>query len=157
MIQFNLLPDVKLKYIKTQRTKRVVMVGSLIAASVSVALFVVLFLSVQVAQKKHLNDLSRDITKQVSTLSGTQDVNKILTIQNQLNSLPKLHADKPITSRIFGYIAQVTPTQASISLLNVDFTLDTITVTGSADSVVTVNKFADTPRRESRRSDSDDV
>ncbi len=144
MIQFNLLPDVKLQYIKTQRSKRIVMVSSIVAAGVALAFFIILFLSVQVAQKKHLNDLSKDITTQVKTLSSTKGVNKILTIQNQLKSLPGLHADKPISSRLFAYISQITPALASISKLDMDLTLNTLTVTGSADSVVTVNKYADT-------------
>jgi len=144
MIQFNLLPDVKLQYIKTQHTKRFVVIISLVAAAVSLALLVVTFLSVQIAQKKHITDLNKDIKSQISTLDKVEDLDKILTIQNQLNSLPSLHKGKPVTSRIFGYISQVTPATASISNFSVDFTASTVNITGSADTLTTVNKFADT-------------
>lgn len=144
MIQFNLLPDVKLQYIKTQHTKRLVMIISLLAAIASVALVSILFITVQVAQKKHLNDLSKDIAVEIKKLNSTEDLNKILTIQNQLNSLPQLHTNKPITSRIFGYVQQITPVQADISSLQLNMETNTITISGTADSVVTANKFADT-------------
>ena len=83
MIQFNLLPDVKLEYIKTRRTKRLVVVVSLFAAGLSLTAFIVMFLTVQVAQKKHLKDLSRDIQKQEQTLTSKEEFEKIITIQNK--------------------------------------------------------------------------
>ncbi len=155
MIQFNLLPDVKLDYIKTRRTKRLVVIVSLTAAAISLAVLIIMFLTVQVAQKKHLNDISKDIKTQEKTLTSTTDLNKILTIQNQLGSLPALHQGKPISSRLLGYkddkgvaqpgyIQQVTPVQANISKLDVDFVLDSITITGSADDLAIANKYADT-------------
>ena len=144
MIQFNLLPDVKLDYIKTRRTKRLVMIGSLFAAGVSVAALVVMFLTVQVAQKKHITDLNKDIKSQEKTLNDTTDLNKILTIQNQLDNLPLLHNNKPLTSRIFGYIQKVTPQLAPIASLNIDFVAHTVIMSGTADSLPTINQFADT-------------
>ncbi len=144
MIQFNLLPDVKIKYIKTQRTKRVVILSSLIVSAVSVGLLAALFVSVQVIQKKSLNDVSKDIVAQTKQLQNVQDLDKILTIQNQLSALPELHDNKPVSSRILSYMTQVTPALVSISALDVDFTTNTITITGSADSAATVNKYVDT-------------
>ena len=144
MIQFNLLPDVKLAYIKTRRVKRLVVIISLCAAGASLAVLIIMFLTVQVAQKKHLADLSKDIKSQEATLNSTSDLNKILTIQNQLKSMPSIEAAKPVTSRLFGYIQQVTPVQADISKLDLDFTANTIVITGSADDLATANKFADT-------------
>ncbi len=143
MIQFNLLPDVKLEYIKTRRTKRLVVVVSLFAAGLSLTAFIVMFLTVQVAQKKHLKDLSRDIQKQEQTLTSTADLDKILTIQNQLNSLPDLHESKPISSRIFPYIQQVTPVGAEISKLEIDFLANTLVITGQSKELVIANKYAD--------------
>ena len=144
MIQFNLLPDVKIKYIKTQRTKRFVMLVSLIVSAASLALVSILFVSVQVVQKKSLNDLSKDIVNETKQLQDIPDLDKVLTIQNQLKALPALHDSKPVTSRILGYITDVTPVTASISSLDVDFGSNTMSITGSADSVATVNKFVDT-------------
>ena len=144
MIQFNLLPDVKLQYIKTRHTKRVVSVVSVIAAGSALIILMLLFLSVQVIQKKHLNDISKDIKTEVSKLQNVQDLDKILTIQNQLASLPDLHAKKPIGSRLFSYIQQVTPTKAFISKIDVDFAANTIKIAGTSDTLATANQYADT-------------
>lgn len=143
MIQFNLLPDVKIAYLKTQRTKRTVILSSVIAAVVFLVILGLLFVSVQVVQKKTLKDVSKDIEKEMSALTATQDLDKILTIQNQLSSLPGLHDKKPIASRLFDYIVVVTPTNAKINKLDVDFSTNTISIAGTADSLSTINRFAD--------------
>ena len=144
MIQFNLLPDVKLEYIKTRRTKRLVTIISLVAAGVSVAILALLFLTVQIVQHKHLVDISADIKSEVTTLNKVEDLNKILTIQNQLSSLPALRAKEPIVSRLFDYIQQTTPTQVNISKVDVDLLTNTITFAGTSDTLANANKYADT-------------
>lgn len=144
MIQFNLLPSVKLEYVKAKRNKRITIIIASLVGTVSLAIFILLFVVVQVLQKKYSNDLSKDIKTESSKLEKTEDLNKILTIQNQLNSLTKLHDDKPVVTRLFGYLKQITPTKVSIATLNIDYDLQTINVTGSADSISTVNVFVDT-------------
>ncbi len=145
MIQFNLLPDVKLEYLRTSRIKRTVMVIAAITGSVALAVFIMLLVSVRVLQKNHLNNLNKQVKKSVSDLKAVPDINKILTIQNQLNSLPGLHDQKPVTSRLFGYLTQVTPAKANITNLEVDFSdAKTMKIEGISDSLNTVNKFVDT-------------
>lgn len=144
MIQFNLLPDVKQEFIKARRTKRAVSLISTTSASVALAILIILFGIVNGAQKKYINDLNKDIKKYDSQLQGTQDLEKILTIQNQLGSLTSLHDQKPAATRLFGYIASLTPAQASIDKLNFDFANSIMSISGKADALSTVNKFADT-------------
>jgi hypothetical protein len=144
MIQFNLLPDVKIKYLKVQRKKRMVMLVSLIVAGVSIAVVTVLFVSVQGVQKRNLDKIAKEVEEESKKLNSVQDLNKILTIQNQLSSLPALHDQKPITSRIFQYLTLVTPSQATISALDLSFETNILTITGTADSLLTINQYADT-------------
>lgn len=144
MIQFNLLPDVKLEYIRTRRSKRMVLVVSVGVASAALLIFVGLFLFVNVLQRKHISDLNSDIKENISTLQQIPDLSKVLTIQNQLNSLTALHQQKPAASRLLDYLTQVTPNAVSISDVKVDFTAHTMAISGSADSLKTVNQYADT-------------
>jgi Tfp pilus assembly protein PilN len=144
MIQFNLLPDVKMEYIRAQRTKRMVVGISVLVTAVALFLLVMLSLTVFVFQKEHMNNLTKDIAKYGKDLQSTKDLNKILTVQDQLGALPGLHEQKPEVNRLIPYIKQLTPATASISSLNVDFTADTMTITGAADSLQTVNQFVDT-------------
>ncbi|MCA9324760.1 PilN domain-containing protein [Candidatus Saccharibacteria bacterium] len=143
MIQFNLLPDVKLEYIKAQRIKRTVVSLSVLLSVISIAIFALLIISVDVVQKKNINDLSGDIANFSKQLKGQEDLDKILTVQNQLNALTPLHDAKPVTTRIPAFISQVTPTNVTISELQVDFDQHTMTITGKAPSLDAVNVFVD--------------
>jgi Tfp pilus assembly protein PilN len=144
MAQFNLLPDVKLQYIKTQRVKRTVGVLSILVAGGLLAIFILLLLYVRVAQKQHINALTDDINAAAATLQEKPDLDKVLTIQNQLNSLPALHEQKIISSRLADYLAKLTPNKATISNVEVDFEANTMLLQGNADALRTVNKFIDT-------------
>lgn len=144
MIQFNLLPDIKMQYITAKRQKHTILAVSLIVAASALTIFVLLFATVNILQKNHLRDLERDISENTKKLKDTPELSKVLTVQNQLNSLPKLHNEKPVTSRLFGYITQLTPNQASIGSLSVDYTTSNMKLTGTTDSISTINKFVDT-------------
>lgn len=143
MVQLNLLPDVKLQYLKAQRQRRLIISISTLVTLVAVALMVIL-LAVTILQRKHITDLNNDIKTQSKSISGRENINKILTVQNQLASLTNLHATKPAASRLADYLGQVTPDQASINNLNIDFNQHQITITGTADSLATINQYVDT-------------
>lgn len=155
MIQFNLLPDVKMEYIKARSNKRMVIFIALATAAAALFILILLFLVVDVLQKKHLSDLNKDISKYSQQLKDTKDLDKILTIQNQLNSLTSLHDKKPVASRLSGYLSQITPAKVSISDLQVDFDASTIKLAGSADSLATVNQFVDTLKFTNYDTDTD--
>jgi Tfp pilus assembly protein PilN len=144
MIQFNLLPDVKKEYIKARQTKRRIMTGSFIASAVSIGVVFLLFVTVQVAQKGNISDLTDDIETELSSLQSVPDLNQMLTVQNQLTTLPQLHQDRPETSRLFEYLNQVVPTDVTISSLSLDMATQKMSVTGRAETLAQVNQFADT-------------
>src|SRR5690606_35550427 len=144
MIQFNLLPDIKLEYIRARRMKRMVMGLGIVASAVALAIFFVLFVVVNVVQREHISNLNNDIKQGVDELKAKPDLAKVLTVQNQLTALPQLHEGKPAASRIIPFLTQLTPSNASISNITVDHDAGTMNVAGSANSLVTVNKFADT-------------
>jgi Tfp pilus assembly protein PilN len=143
MIQLNLLPDVKLEYIKAERSRRLVLSVSFLVAAASIILLLLL-LSVEGLQKKHLNDLTKDISSESSKLQHEPQISKILTVQNQLQSLTALHASEPAAGRLFGYLNQVTPANVNITDFKIDFTQQTATITGTANNLSNVNKYIDT-------------
>lgn len=143
MIQLNLLPDVKLEYIKAQRSRRLVLSVSVIVSLIAVALLVVLF-SYDLLQKKHISDLSKDINNESSQLQNEPNINDILTVQNQLASLSQLHAQKPSASSTFNYLNELTPVNVDITDFTVDFTKQTFVITGTANALSDVNQYVDT-------------
>lgn len=144
MIQFNLLPDVKMEYIRSQRLKQTVVSVSVVVAGAALTIMIILFLVVNVFQKAHLSDLNKDIDANTNKIQNIPDLNKILTVQNQLNSLTALHDKKPVTSRLFTYIKQVLPVKLGVSSLTVDFTQHTMQFQGDSNNIATVNQFVDT-------------
>ena len=143
MIQFNLLPDVKKEYVKAKRLKRMIMSASVLASAGAIGVTVLMFTFVHVAQKKNISDLGKDIQKVTSDIKATPNLDSILTVQNQLSLLPQLHESKPLTSRLFDYISFVSPQTVRVSSVELDTKLSTMSVSGSADSIATVNKFVD--------------
>ncbi len=144
MIQFNLLPDIKLEYIRSQRTKRTVMLISGAVTAVALVIFIVLLVGVKFVQPKHISNLTTEIKSSSNNLESTQDFNKILTVQNQLTNLTGIHEKKAATTRLLGFVQQFTPAGVSINNLDVDFVEHTVTVTGAAPTLVDVNKYVDT-------------
>ena len=143
-VQFNLLPDIKMKRVQAQRSKSLIVSIAFLASAVAIGVLVVVFFSVAVVQKKMLSDADADIVKYSKELKTIPDIEKKLTIQNQLNTLPDLHQKKHITSRIFSYLPVVTPSQVTISRISLDLANNTMVIDGNADSHLTVNTFIDT-------------
>ncbi len=143
MIQLNLLPDVKLEYIRTQRSRRLILSVATVVTIIAVILLAGLLVYGHF-QKQHLDDLSSDITSASRRLSNQPQISRVLTVQNQLESLTTLHDAKPAVSRLFGYLDQLTPAPVSISSFGIDLTTQTVTITGSADALSSVNKYVDT-------------
>ncbi len=153
MIQFNLLPDVKIEYIKAQRTRRAVVTIAILITAVSLTVFG-LSLGANILQKKHLSDLDKDIKTETTTLKATPQLDKILTVQTQLASLTTLHDGKPATTRLFDYLNQLTPAKASITNFTTDFIAHTVVIVGTADSLSTVNQYIDTLKFTTYKSDT---
>lgn len=144
MIQINLLPDIKAEYVKTQRTKRMVITISVIVVAVSVG--IVGFLAAyaygaQSWQLSHAQDVTKSYEKQIKDVA---DLDKILTIQNQLVALTPLHEAKPVMTRLFTYLQQTTPKDVTLSKYSVDNTEMLWSVEGKAASLELVNKYVDT-------------
>ncbi len=141
MIQFNLLPDIKKEYVRAKRTKRLIISAATLFSAAIIGVTVLLFSFVHVAQKQHIKHLTEDIKKNAESIQGTDNLNTMLTVQNQLSLLPGLHETKPETSRMFSYLTLVSPASVVITTVDLDTTLNTITVTGEADNLATVNKL----------------
>lgn len=143
MIQFNLLPQVKVDYIKTKRLKRTIIGISILAIIASVILLVVTF-SLKSFQSRHLTNLDKNIAELTAELEATPELNKIISVQNQLNTLPTLYDGRPAVKRLPGYLDQTTPTNVGLTEVGVDFSTNFIEVSGMAENLEAVNRYLDT-------------
>lgn len=144
MLQFNLLPDVKIEYVRAKRNQRMVIGTAVIATAAALGVALLLTAIVYGVQKKNLSDLNRDIKQYSTELKNTPDIGKILTIQNQLGALTGLHDQKVVASRVFDVAQAVTPPGVTISDFATDFTANSMTISGGASSLDQVNVFTDT-------------
>jgi len=144
MIQFNLLPAVKVSYLKVKRLKRTIFFSATLLIIICAVVTGAFYYVVLVAQQKQLSSLDGKIKTVAGDIQSTKDINKVLTIQNQLSSIDSLHANKPETMRLFTYITQITTKAVSIQSFNLDFTTNKIDVQGQAPSVEEMNKYVDT-------------
>ncbi len=89
----------------------------------------------------------------MNNIQSQPQITRVLTVQNQLKTLVTLHENKHVTSRVFDYLSQVTPPNANLARLSIDYGLNIITIDATADSAATVNKFVDTLKFTNTRSE----
>lgn len=143
-LQFNLLPDVKQEYLKTKRTKRTVITASLVASAIACFIFLFAITTVYVINKKQLSNADDQIKQYSQELQSIKNIDRILTIQNQLKSISTLHQSKHKMSRIYDYLPDVTPARVCISQLSIDTITGSMNFQGSSDSQRSINTFVDT-------------
>lgn len=143
MVQFNLLPDIKLQFIKAQRTKYLVTFVSIVVSAASIGLLIFSIVFVHVVQEQLIKKSTEDINKTQKQILAIDDVKTMLTVQNQLNTLPNLHESKGVPSRIFTYLQQTTPLQISLDNMEVDFENSMITIGGNGPSIESIRIYAD--------------
>jgi hypothetical protein len=144
MIQFNLLPNIKMQYIKARRQEHLVILVSTVAIIASLGVLTLLIVTTDVVQKHELSNVRNKVSAESAELRSTPNLDEMLTVQSQLSALPALHNAKPVASRLFSYLTELTPTKATISTFNIDFGQHSMIITGSADSLATINQFTDT-------------
>ncbi len=142
-VQFNLLPDVKYQYLRAKQLQRLAVSGASIAVAVCVVVIILLVLWVDVWQKHTISSTTDNIRTAAAKIESINGLDKIITVQSQLDSLPSLYAQDPQVSRIFGYITQLTPPNVTIGDLQLDFTQDTMEIRGSAPGLDDVNAYTD--------------
>lgn len=143
MVQFNLLPDVKKEYIKAKRTKRFIATIAFLVSASFIGVTVLVFLFVRFAQTKNIDDLTNDIQDRTAQIQTAEDLEKKLTVQNQLTILTPLHESRPEVSRVFDYVRFFSPETAEISELSVDTTDSVITISGNISTLAEANRLVD--------------
>ncbi len=135
MIEINLIPDVKLELLRTQRQRRNVISLSILVAIVAGALVALLAVYVFVVQTVAIGFTDNAIDTQYKDLQKVQDLSKTLTIQKQLEEVSSLHSEKRLSSRVFDIMSTVVPTgtnKVSLSNFELDAEKNTITIEGEA-------------------------
>lgn len=134
MIEINLLPNVKRELLKTRAMRnRVISISFLVGgASIAAVVVLALILGSQIAAEAVQNGVIKDRNDK---LMAVEDLNKVVTIQNQLTKINEQHSRKKLNSRIFDVVTAVNPVapnNVSFSDIKVNPGSKTITLEGSA-------------------------
>lgn len=134
MIQINLIPDVKREYLKTRELRNTVISIATLVGGGMIALVVVLAL-VFGGQLVTQSLQDGSIQREGEELTAIEDLNRVVTIQQQLERIDGQHSEKIISSRLFDVMAAINPpapNDVRISSLKLDPQEKTITIEGSA-------------------------
>ena len=135
MIEINLVPDVKQELIKAQRIRATVIAGSILIGIVSIGVVALLAFYVFAVQTVRGSLIDGQIASGSKKLSSVEDLQKILTIQNQLTKISNLNANRKIDSRLFDVLAKIIPPEPNsikVSSLKVDADAGSISIDGQA-------------------------
>jgi len=142
-VEFNLLPQSRMHIIEA-KAKRDQLFGKAIYASlVCLGIFLVLATYADFVQKAQLSSLNKDLADKSTKFQKVDNINTIITIENQLKTASQLNQNKHVSSRIFNYLGKLTPLNASVGNVQMDLTSNIVSINGNADSANTVNAFID--------------
>lgn len=119
MIRVNLLPDIKKEYLRAERQKtRIVILAFLIMAGAVGLVVAFAFFVYAIQGFAWKNIVNGQIKDKTQVLSKMEDLNRDLTIQNQLSALPALHESKSAYSRLFDMLPVLNPAPPNSITLN---------------------------------------
>jgi hypothetical protein len=135
MIEINLVPDVKMELLRAERMRTTVISICTIVAIGSGALVVLMGMYVMGAQAVLKNEADKTITREFNNLKSKSDLDKVLTIQNQLAKISQVHVASPVNSRVFDVVSMLVQSSGhgvNISKVRIDNKAKTITLEGQS-------------------------
>ena len=136
MIEINLVPDVKQELIRAQATRTLVISVAIVTGIVAVTVVIILAATVFGAQTLLMSQAQSAIETNYNKLKADHpDLDKVLTIQNQLNQLGALNENKLLTSRLFDVLVAISPAAPNAVIysdIGLDSEQSTITIQGQA-------------------------
>ncbi len=136
--EINLVPEVKMQMIKTQKMRNIVLFVCIIVSAVSIGAVVVLF-GVKSGQDIAMASQDGKLKTMSERLLGYDELNDLVAIQGQLSGLSQLASNKKVLSRTFAALGVMMPTGGdSVQLSNLRVNLDEnlLTLEGQADAKV---------------------
>lgn len=127
MISLNLLPDVKKDLLKVRRERNLVMMVSIVAVIGSLAVLGLLFLWMGALTGLKMLDENKinDAKAKIETAKEDEQLDKYLTIQNQLAQIDGLKGGQLIHSRLMDFLVQLNPAEPNnVFLRSVRLTAD---------------------------------
>ncbi len=137
MIELNLIPDVKLELLKARKQQAMVISGAIIVSIVVGSIVTALALYVFGAQTLVSKTADDDTTRLMSDLQSVKDLEKTLTVQQQIASIDTQQNNKLISSRMLDVLTATIPSdknKVKITTANLNTEDKTIVIEGEAEN-----------------------
>lgn len=124
MISLNLLPDIKKDLLKARRERNLAVSVSILAAGIAVGAVVILggTLGTLTIIKNVTENSIKSSEAKIKDAQDKRELNKYLTVQNQLAQIGDLKGQQQIYSRLLGYLTNLNPAAPN------NVTLQTVTL-----------------------------
>ena len=111
MISLNLLPDVKKDLLRVRRERNLVVSISVIVVGASIGVLLLLSgtLGVLIGAKALMENSIKNDEQTIEQAQKKKQLDKYITIQNQLKQIGKLKSDQQVYSRLMDYLTQLNP------------------------------------------------
>lgn len=109
MIELNLLPDVKKELLRAQVQRNIIISISILVSIAAAIAIGVLAGFAYVAQGLMMNIANKTIDEEFAKLSQVEDLDKMLTVKNQLAAVSELNNNKLVMSRVYDILNAVVP------------------------------------------------
>lgn len=125
MIQLNLVPDVKIELLKSERQRNIIIAISILLMASLITLVVLVGIYVLGIQNYEISAKERNIKKIYTDLRNDKpDVDKIVTLQNQLTAIDSTHESRLILSRLIDILAVLSAKDTENAVTINQFSLD---------------------------------
>jgi len=143
IVEINLVPDVKRQLLRAQAMRVKMISIAIIITIVSGGVLAVLSSWVFGVQAIAIGVNDNSVKSQYSKLvSSNPDLDKVLTIQNQLSTLSSLNSQKNVYSRVFSVLSSILPDDVQATEIKLDATESTLSIQGqSPDSYPALELF----------------
>lgn len=141
VFEVNLVPDVKRELLHKQRMRNFVIAICIFVAIGCGAVLLILG-SIVGGQGIALVNQDADMKSKSEKILQFQNVNQILTLQDQLNKISGINENKKVLSRVFGVLDVILPDgddRVTMAELTVDLEGSTISFDGQADSASNID------------------
>lgn len=111
MISLNLLPDVKKDLLRVRRERNLVVSISVVVVGASIGVLLLLSgtLGVLIGAKALMENSIKNDEQTIKQAQKKKQLDKYITIQNQLKQIGKLKSDQQVYSRLMDYLTQLNP------------------------------------------------
>lgn len=128
MIQINLLPDVKLEFIRMRRMRRLVIMIGIVVVSVSIIITSLVTFNFYSVKQATIKTQGKQIEDAIGAIRTEENLQKILTAKQSIATLNEIHKEKWVAGNTIFYINDILLDEVGLDGYSFDFNANTFSL-----------------------------